>query len=152
MIRGVGNAALILFMATHASYLTVTQDINKFKPMQDGEDEKFCEFVHLVRRSYNTLKTVGIANNMDNSHMLAVIERKLCSDDRKVWSCDLEEEGKRPTLQGLLTWMTSKMKSRMRATAAIRSGSSKRLVHHIRTEDNEGQGKFKCWICKESSH
>ena len=37
---------------------SVTQDISKFKPLQDGEDSRFCDLVHLVRRSYNTLKEV----------------------------------------------------------------------------------------------
>ena len=66
--------------------------------------------MHLVRRSYNTLKEVGEPGDMDNSHMLAIIERKMGPDDRKVWSRDLEREGKPGTLHGLLSWMTSEMK------------------------------------------
>lgn len=49
---------------------TVTQDIAKFRPLCDGEDARFCDLVHLVRRCYNTLKEVGIPNDMDNSDML----------------------------------------------------------------------------------
>ena len=98
---------------------SVTQDISKFKPLQDGEDSRFCDLVHLVRRSYNTLKEVGVPGDMDNSHMLSIIERKMGPDDRKVWSRDLEREGKPATLQGLLSWMTSEMKSRMRAIVPV---------------------------------
>ena len=131
---------------------SVTQDLNKFKALQDGEDSRFCELVHLVRRSYNTLKEVGLPGDMNNSHVLSVIERKMSSDDRKVWSRELERIGKRATLDGLLQWMTSEMKSRMRATAAVRSGSSHRgSLNHFRKED-ENQGKHKCWICKTSTH
>ncbi len=64
---------------------TITQDIAKFKPLREGEDARFCELVHLVRRCYNTLKEVGLPSDMDNSHMLSVIEQKMCVDDRKVW-------------------------------------------------------------------
>ena len=64
---------------------SVTQDITKFKPLQDGEDSRFCDLVHLVRRSYNTLKEVGVPGDIYNSHMLAIIERKMGPDDRKVW-------------------------------------------------------------------
>jgi len=67
---------------------SVTQDISKFKPLKD--DARFCDLVHLVRRSYNTLKEVGVPGDMDNSHMLSIIERKMGPDDRKVWSRDLE--------------------------------------------------------------
>ena len=98
---------------------SVTQDISKFKPLQDGEDSRFCDLVHLVRRSYNTLKEVGVPGDMDNSHMLAIIERKMGPDDKKVGSRDLEQ----------LSWMTSEMKSRMRATAPARSGSSQRSIN-----------------------
>lgn len=130
---------------------SVTQDISKFKPLQDGEDSRFCDLVHLVRRSYNTLKEVGVPGDMDNSHMLSIIERKMGPDDRKVWSRDLEREGKPATLQGLLSWMTSEMKSRMRAIAPVRSDSSHRSINHFKTEE-DSQEKHKCWICKVSTH
>ena len=56
--------------------VSITKDISKSKPLQAGEDSRFCDLVHLVRRSYNTLKEVGVPGDMDNSHMLAIIERK----------------------------------------------------------------------------
>ena len=52
----------------------VMQDIVKFKALSSDEDTRFCELVHLVKRSYNTLKEVGLPNDMDNSHMLSIIE------------------------------------------------------------------------------
>ena len=55
---------------------TITQDIVKFRSLQNGEDARFCDLVHLVRRSYNTLSEVGVPNDMDNSHMLSVMEQK----------------------------------------------------------------------------
>lgn len=72
---------------------TITQDIAKFKTLHEGEDARFCELVQLVKRSYNTLKEVGRPHDMDNNHMLAQIEQKMCNDDRKVWS--REVHGKR---------------------------------------------------------
>ena len=55
---------------------TVTQYIIRFKALNDGEDAQFCDLVHLVKRSYNTLKEVGLPSDMDNSHMLSIIELK----------------------------------------------------------------------------
>ena len=101
---------------------TIIQDIIKFRALQPTEDARFCDLVHLVRRSYNTLKEVGTENDMNNSHMLSVIEQKLCLDDRKVWSREVERDGKHATLNALIHWMTIEMKSRMRATAPLRSG------------------------------
>ena len=134
---------------------TVTQDIVKFRSLQHGDDARFCDLVHLVKRCYNTLKEVGVPNDMDNSHMLSIIEQKMCTDDRKVWSRDLERERKPATLQGLLSWMSVEMKSRMRATAPLRSSSTnQRTVHHVRTDgDNDMRPtNYKCWLCKNSTH
>ena len=54
---------------------TVTQDIVKFHSLQHGNDTRFCNLVHLVKHCYNTLK-VGVPNDVDNSHMLSIIEQK----------------------------------------------------------------------------
>ena len=132
---------------------TITQDIVKFKPLSDGEDARFCDLVHLVRRCYNTLKEVGIPNDMDNSHMLSIIEQKMCLDDRKVWSRDLEREAKSATLNNLINWMTVEMKSRMRATAPVRSSSNRRQVNTVYGEaDVSGKIRHKCWFCSNSNH
>ena len=134
---------------------TITQDIVKFRSLQNGEDARFCDLVHLVRRSYNTLRDVGVPNDMDNSHMLSVIEQKMGADDRKVWSRDLERECKKTTLKTLIDWMTVEMKSRMRATAPLRTGSSNpRSVHHVRGDIGKKgiATRVKCWFCRNSSH
>lgn len=36
---------------------TITQAIAKFRPIRDGEDARFCDLVHFMRRCYNTLKS-----------------------------------------------------------------------------------------------
>ena len=38
---------------------------------------------------------MGIPSDMDNSYMLSIIEQKMCTDDRKVWSRELEQDGKK---------------------------------------------------------
>ena len=134
----------------------ITQDITKFRPLHDGEDARFCDLVHLVKRCYNTLKEVGIPSDMDNSHMLSIIEQKMCADDRKIWARYLEQEKKVPTLQALMLWMTVEMKSRMRATAPIRSVfvHKRTTVSHVTTENNNNNMpmRHKCWLCCNSSH
>jgi len=44
---------------------TIIQDISKFKALQQGEDGRLCDLVHLVNRSYNTLKEVGTQNDLN---------------------------------------------------------------------------------------
>ena len=96
---------------------TITQDITRFRPLRDGEDTRFCDLVHLVQRSFTTLKEVGRPYDMDNNHMLALIEQRMCTDDRKGRGRHLENSGKEATLAQLIAWMNTEMKSRMRADA-----------------------------------
>ena len=86
--------------------------------------------------------------------MLSIIEQKMCMDDSKVWSRDLEKSNNLPMLVGLMTWMTAEMKSRMRATAPLRTGSSSHTILHVAVENrSENKGSsHKCWICKTQAH
>ena len=85
---------------------------------------------------------------IDNSQMLSIIEQKMCSDDRKVWSRDLECQGEKATLERLMNWMDVEMKSRMRTTAPLRSSRSVCAFQ----VDTPKQKWCKCWYCKSSSH
>ena len=124
LIKGIGHDYNAMWEHLESIYweprfvaYTITQDITWFKPLRDGEDACFCDLVHLVRQSFNTLSEVGQQNDMDNNHMLAIIKQKMCFDDHKVWSRFLETTKCHAMLEALMSWMTSEMKSRMRATA-----------------------------------
>lgn len=52
----------------------VTADLERFKAIQPGEDQQFCELVNLVRRSYNILKGVKRPQDIDNTHVISLIE------------------------------------------------------------------------------
>ena len=129
---------------------TVTHDISKFKPLREDEDSRFCDLTQLVRRSYNTLKEVNRQFDMDNNHMIAIIEQKLHMNDRKIWSRHLESSGKEATLENLITWMTTEMKTRMRATAPLRSMQSRHPVGSFNADISGSNPK--CWVCKSSNH
>ena len=94
----------------------VTQDLSKFRPLKEGEDSRFCDLVHLVKRSFNTRKGVWRPHDMDNNHILSLIEQKMCVEDRKIWAREVEREKSLASLQGLMSWMETEMKSRMRAS------------------------------------
>lgn len=76
---------------------------------------------------------------MDNNHMLAIIEQKMCPDDRKVWLRFLESTKSHATLDLLMSWMTSEMKSRMRATAPLRSSKQISDISNRRKEGGKPQ-------------
>jgi len=129
---------------------SVSHDISKFRQLREDEDSRFCDLAQLVRRSYNTLKEVNRQFDMDNNHMIAIIEQKLHVNDRKIWSRYLETSQKEATLENLITWMTTEMKTRMRAIAPFRSMQSRHLVGSFNA--NLSGNNPKCWVCKSSNH
>ena len=92
-----------------------------FKALQVDKDGPFCEMIQLVNGSYKTLKEMSRPNNMNNNHMLALIEQKMSSDYRKVWARGLETDKKEATLEDVLNWMTTEIKSRMKESAPLRN-------------------------------
>ena len=80
----------------------------------------------------------------------------MCSDDRKVWSRDLERNKQPATLQNLMTWMTVEMKSHMQATAPLQTASATHYAaHYVNKANDEGKRTpnwIKCWMCKSMNN
>ena len=120
LIQGLGNDLEVAWAYLDSIYSdprfladAITSDISSVRPLREGDDKGFCDFVHLIKRSFNILKEVGHPNDMNNNHMLAIIEQKMCSSDRKVGARQIESEKKEATLENLMTWLTVEMKSRI---------------------------------------
>eukprot|EP00057_Strongylocentrotus_purpuratus_P004640 XP_003729152.1 PREDICTED: uncharacterized protein LOC100889568 [Strongylocentrotus purpuratus] len=169
LIRGIGtdyNAAWeqleLIYGDPRFVADAIIDDISKFRALKENEDSRFCELVHLVRRSYNILVSVGRQHDMDNNHMLASIERKLSQGDRKVWFRCQEKDEDPASLHMLLEWMANEMKARMRASAPLRSESRQGAVGFCAQKDTKPDkerkwvqtpsAKDRCWICHSSDH
>lgn len=126
----------------------VVNDISKMKPLKPEEDERFCIFVNLVRRSFNSLNEIERANDMNNNHMLALIERKMCIDDRRMWFRS-QEEGRLPTMDSLLQWMEIELKAILRSSAPVRNdGRASGAVNQISTTPTRTE--YQCWMCNSN--
>ena len=86
---------------------TITGDLEKFKPIQGGEDHRFCDLVNLVRRSYNILKEIKRPQDINNSQVISLIERKMTKDDIKVWARHIHVQKLEPPMENLLKWVRS---------------------------------------------
>ena len=162
MVRGFGQDYEAVWETLDAVYGdprciadAVTQDIMKFKGLQEGDDARFCELAQLVRRCYKLLKEVGRVQDMDNNYVIALLEQKLCSEDRKLWTRQLEIFRIRATLENLLDWMTVEMRVRLRTSYSIRSSNPVRPARSSVTQislSKDGEKAPKCWLCKSESH
>lgn len=129
---------------------TITQDISKFRLLQEGEDPRFCDQAHLVYRSFNTLKEIGRPHDMDNNHMLALIEPRMCTNDIKVWAWHIEDSRQQATPAQLIPWMMTERKSRMRETPPLRSVTEPPmlLVSHVGTAETNTPRVYRCKLCR----
>ena len=70
-----------------ASKLTdvIMYDIKKLKPVSDGEDKKFLEFVDCIERSYRELKRVNMETEISNATIVGLIEERLPNTIKTMW-------------------------------------------------------------------
>ena len=144
----------------------VTSDLERFKPIQPGEDHRFCELVNLVRRSYNILTEIKRPQDIDKTHVISLIERKLIREDQRVWARSLNQQKKEPSLSALLEWLEDEMGARLRSSAAIHKSnthavkystvntvSSRENLTAMRHSRNAAKRKEKptCYVC-QSQH
>ncbi|XP_041463438.1 uncharacterized protein LOC121414350 [Lytechinus variegatus] len=131
----------------------IVNDLSKIKGLKNGEDERFVNFVNLVRRSYNSLNEIGRGSDMNNSHMLALIERKMCVEDRRLWFRS-QQGNTSPTLEVLLQFLEVEMKARLRSSAPVRSDARfNGAVNQISTTvASPKRTENRCWVCKSDGH
>ena len=140
---------------------TILSDISKVKPLRNDEDHRFCEFVQLLIRCKASLKDVGRVGDIDNLHMISVIEQKLSSEDLRLWSRHVETEKLDINIDNLLSWLSAEMRIRVRVSSAIRSPTGN---SGIRTPGNSSVQKSvksinvvktdpkNCWVCGSSHY
>ena len=144
----------------------ITSDLERFKSIQPGEDHRFCELVNLVRRSYNILKETKRPQDIDNTHLISLIERKLIREDQGVWARRLSQQKKEPSMSALLEWLEEEMGARMRSSAIIRKNNThsakQSTVNTVSSRENPTvlrhsrntvtrKEKPKCYVC-QSQH
>ena len=118
---------------------TVTSDLEKFKAL-NGEDDRFCDLVNLARRSYNILKEVKREQDIDNTHVISLMERKMTMDDLRVWARHLNSRKLEPSMKNLLEWMEEEMTARIRSGATIRKSVSSRSKVNMLGSKNPKMG------------
>ena len=138
----------------------VTSDIERFKAVQTGEVHRFCDLVNLVRRSYNILKEVKGPQDIDNTRVISLIERKMTKDDVKIWARYIQSLKLEPSMRNLLKWMDEEMTARFRSGATIsKTGTTTRPSVNSLDADGNGnssserdKNQKQCHACKVSHY
>ena len=87
----------------------IMYDIKKLKPVADGEDKKFLEFVDCIERSYRELKRVGMEAEISNATIVGLIEERMPKTIKTMWylkvsdkESDVDDKNKFPHLLDFL--------------------------------------------------
>ena len=58
--------------------------------------------------------------DIDNTHVISLIERKMTKDYVKIWALHIHSQRLEPSMKNLLKWMDEEMTARLRSGATIR--------------------------------
>ena len=113
-----------------------------------------------LRRSYNILKEVKCPQDIDNTHVTSLIERKMTKDDMKIWARHIHSQKLEPSIKHLLKWMDEKMTGRLGSGATIcKTGSTTRPSVNLLGADGNGnssgerdKNQKQCYVCKASHY
>ena len=111
-------------------------DIKQLKAVQEGENQKFIDFVDKVEACYKDLSIIGKESEISNSSIVGMIEEKLPTSIRKQWclqiineDVDMDGEDK---FYAILSFLLTHKKATEYDTSELRSpkpGASNKMNH-----------------------
>ncbi|KAG1674502.1 Zinc finger protein 862 [Nymphon striatum] len=128
-VRGLGLDYIEMWKELDANYGNprlvsdaVLADIDRFRELKEGDNQRFIEYVNVIQAGYHVLKQVGRPGDIDNNAMLSRIEQKLAYDMKVEWSRHLEQlRVENQKVQDLLEWLETEKRTRIRTFAAVRN-------------------------------
>ncbi|KAJ8051027.1 hypothetical protein HOLleu_04444 [Holothuria leucospilota] len=100
-----------MFTGDVREYWTFKDDFrHMIEPLYEPSDAVSILRTSLTGRPLEMLRGIGKESDMNNNHMLAIIEQKMTPDDRKVWTRHLQQTSEEASLKNLLNFVTDEMK------------------------------------------
>ena len=134
----------------------VLEDLSK---VPKGDGSATLVMINTVEKSYRDLERIGSEQEMGNSYMIALIEKKLPEEMRLDWIKSVAEKGEVNSHRiffMLMEFLAKWRKVLEYDAAAIRKVPDKKIVgkvnHASRNESKTNEGKEKCWIHEDGSH
>ncbi|KAG1671203.1 hypothetical protein GQR58_016538 [Nymphon striatum] len=158
-VRGLGLDYIEMWKELDANYGNprlvsdaVLADIDRFRELKEGDNQRFIEYVNVIQAGYHVLKQVGRPGDIDNNAMLSRIEQKLAYDMKVEWSRHLEQlRVENQKVQDLLKWLETEKRTRIRTFAAVRNGPNAR-INQVSSAPDQRVNWFKCWSCQSNEH
>ena len=126
--------------------------IQNMKPIREGENKKFVEFINVIDDGYRDLRRLGLEKEITTTSSVSIIERKLPNDVKREWAKLISSEhspvDKRDKFPSLLRFLLEQKQAIEYENAELRSNSNlsvKGSLHYLEKRDDkvaipEGQG------------
>ena len=143
--------------------------IQNMKPIREGENKKFVEFINVIDDGYRDLRRLGLEKEITTTSSVSIIERKLPNDVKREWAKLISSEhspvDKRDKFPSLLRFLLEQKQAIEYENAELRSNSNlsvKGSLHYLEKRDDkvaipEGQGtsrykRNKCLYHEGANH
>ena len=144
----------------------IIDTIQSVRPIKEGENKRFVEFVDTVENGHKDLKRLGLEREITTTSSVSIIERKLPAEIKKEWaklvSADNSTVDKTNKFPSLLNFLLSQKRAIEYETAQLRftrDPAIKGSAHYTGTnkDANEASGytrpqNSKCLFHKEADH
>ena len=104
-VKGVEDNYLEMFKRLDAKYGEARKlvdaiifDIQKIKPVPEGDTGKFINMVEVVERSWLELQRLGMPEEMNTTTMVTMVEKLLPSTQKREWVTKMDNEGNSSTI------------------------------------------------------
>ena len=130
----------------------VMYSIQNIKPIREGENKKFIEFINVIDNGYRDLRGLGLEKDITTTSSVGIIERKLPNDVKREWAKLVSSEhspvDKRDRFPSLLRFLLEQKQAIEYENAELRSNSNvpaRGSLHYLKKRDDkvtilEGQG------------
>ncbi|XP_068692645.1 uncharacterized protein [Montipora foliosa] len=143
--------------------------IQNIKPIREGENKKFVEFINVIDDGYRDLRRLGLEKEITTTSSVSIIERKLPNDIKREWAKLVSSEhstiDKRDKFPSLLRFLLEQKQAIEYENAELRSNSNvpvRGSLHYLEKKDDkvafpEGQGtsrykRNKCLYHEGANH
>ena len=111
----------------------IIDSVQRVKPIKEGEDKRFIEFIEIVEGGYRDLLRIGLEREITTTSSVSIIEKRLPPNIRKDWaklvSSDTSPVDKRDKFPSLLKFLLHQKRAIEYDSADLRK-SARQAINH----------------------
>ena len=118
--------------------------IQNIKPIREGENKKFVEFINVIDDGYRDLRRLGLQKEITTTSSVSIIEKKLPNDVKREWAKLVSSEhspvDKRDKFPSLLRFLLEQKQAIEYENAELRSNNNlpvRGSLHYLAKKDDE---------------